>query len=228
MQKPQYFSMSCFIIPSLLFVAGCSNSQRSFNLDGADPRRSNQNIATQNRMTQQNSIAQRNIPRTAYNVPTPADENFEPITNPRGAVSSSNLPDLAPSRGGIAANNPPISSPLSPPSTKEATRTATAAPNNTAASERKSGSVYGNWTAREATGSNCRLTLSSSPALDLYKASSTGCANKDLSKISAWDQREGEIYLYQSGGAVIARLRPAGTGYTGVVTKSGAALGLER
>jgi hypothetical protein len=89
-------------------------------------------------------------------------------------------------------------------------------------------SLVGGWTARVAAGNNCRVTLSSSPALDLYRASSSGCANQDLSKVTAWDYRDGEVYLYQPGGAVAARLRSGGGGLSGVLAKSGAPLSLSR
>jgi hypothetical protein len=85
----------------------------------------------------------------------------------------------------------------------------------------------GGWTAREAAGS-CRVQLSSTPALDLYKASASGCANKDLARITAWDVRDGEVYLYQPGGAVAARLRASGSAMDGVLAKSGAPLTLTR
>lgn len=90
-------------------------------------------------------------------------------------------------------------------------------------------SMVGGWTAREATGGSCRVQLSSTPTLDLYRASSSGCANKDLQRISAWDYRDGEVYLYQQGGTVAARLRAgSGSALDGAVTKSGAALSLNR
>ena len=85
----------------------------------------------------------------------------------------------------------------------------------------------GAWTAREASGS-CRVQLSSSPALDLYRASASGCANRDLGRVTAWDFRDGEVYLYQPGGAVAARLRPSGSAMEGVLAKSGAPLTLAR
>jgi hypothetical protein len=72
------------------------------------------------------------------------------------------------------------------------------------------------------------VQLSSAPALDLYKASASGCANKDLARVSAWDFREGEVYLYQPGGAVAARLRSASGALQGVLAKSGAPLTLSR
>lgn len=89
--------------------------------------------------------------------------------------------------------------------------------------------VIGNWTAREATGGSCRVQLSSSPALDLYRANASGCSNRDLQKVTAWDYRDGEVYLYQQGGTVVARLRTSGGGaMDGAVAKSGAALSLSR
>ena len=89
--------------------------------------------------------------------------------------------------------------------------------------------VIGGWTAREATGGTCRVQLSSAPTLDLYRASSSGCTNRDLQKITAWDYRDGEVYLYQQGGTVAARLRAtSGNALDGAVTKSGAALSLNR
>ena len=89
--------------------------------------------------------------------------------------------------------------------------------------------VIGSWTAKEATGTSCKVQLSSSPALDLYRANAAGCANRDLQKVTAWDYRDGEVYLYQQGGTVVARLRSSGGGaMDGAVTKSGAALTLSR
>lgn len=89
-------------------------------------------------------------------------------------------------------------------------------------------SMVGGWTARDATGASCRVVLSSSPTLDLYRASTSGCTNKDLAKISAWDYRDGEIYLYQSGGTMAARLRGQGSNMNGALTKSGAPVSMSR
>lgn len=89
-------------------------------------------------------------------------------------------------------------------------------------------SLVGGWTARDGTGASCRVQLSSTPALDLYRASASGCANRDLSAITAWDFRDGEVYLYQRGGAVAARLRQGGGGFSGVLTRSGATVSIAR
>jgi hypothetical protein len=88
--------------------------------------------------------------------------------------------------------------------------------------------VVGSYTARDAAGATCRISLSSAPSLDLYKAASTGCTNKDLGRVTAWDFREGEVYLYQPGGSVAARLRGSGGELAGVLAKSGAPLTLTR
>ncbi len=89
--------------------------------------------------------------------------------------------------------------------------------------------VIGSWTAREATGGTCRVLLSSSPALDLYRANASGCSNRELSRVTAWDYRDGEVYLYQPGGSVAARLRVNdGASLSGVIARSGAQLSMNR
>jgi hypothetical protein len=89
-------------------------------------------------------------------------------------------------------------------------------------------SVTGNWTARDASGGSCRVTLSSTPTLDLYKASSSGCQARELQRVSAWELRGDEVYLYESGGAIAARLRKSGSGFGGAMTKSGAPVTLNK
>jgi hypothetical protein len=101
-----------------------------------------------------------------------------------------------------------------------------AAPAPAAPSSRTS--MVGNWTARDASGGSCRVQLSSAPALDLYRASASGCSNQDLSKVNAWDYRDGEVYLYQTGGSVAARLRGSSSALSGALAKSGAPLSLAR
>ena len=78
--------------------------------------------------------------------------------------------------------------------------------------------MVGNWSA-QTSGGSCRIQLSSSPSLDLYRASASGCSNQDLSKVNAWDYRDGEVYLYQTGGAVAARLRGSSSSLSGVLAK---------
>jgi hypothetical protein len=162
--------------------------------------------------------------RSAQAMPAPLPEPDPVEAVPSGPVMSEPLPPLAgqtapgdimaPGATDIAAL-PPGAPTLAP------------APTPTPAPSGRS-SLVGGWTARDAAGATCRVNLSSSPALDLYRASSSGCSNADLSRVTAWDYRDGEVYLYQPGGAVAARLRTGGGGLSGVLAKSGAPLSLAR
>jgi len=86
----------------------------------------------------------------------------------------------------------------------------------------------GSWRATEAGGSSCRVTLSSTPALDLYRASTSGCSNQEISRVNSWDLRGNEVYLYQQGGAVAARLQASPGTMSGVIARSGAPLSMSR
>ena len=177
--------------------------------------------------------------------PTPvASARGTPVTNapepeflepggaaPAGSVSSEPLPPPPGTPGPIASLDPSLPPPGGPiiadvPAPEA--RPATPEPQRVAVVSSGRSAVVGGWTAREATGSTCRVTLSSSPALDLYRASAAGCQNRDLARVSAWDFRDGEVYLYQPGGTVAARLRTAGGSLEGALAKSGAPLALSR
>jgi len=157
-------------------------------------------------------------PGPVYNAPV------EPITPvPSGPVASAPLPPPPGVSGPVASIEPSL-----PPSVALEPGPVAAVPPAPAVAAPAGRSAYvGGWTAREASGS-CRVQLSSAPSLDLYKASASGCANKDLARVTAWDFRDGEVYLYQPGGAVAARLRASGGALDGVIAKSGAPLTLAR
>ena len=180
-------------------VAGCASDR----FGGARPR----------------AAAARPAPSLPANEPPPVEAvpsgsvTSEPLAPPPGSGSGS-----GPS-GTVLADVP--SMPSVPPEP-----VARAAPTPSGAAGRSA--LVGSYTARDATGSSCRISLSGTSALDLYKASSTGCQNKDLGRITAWDFREGEVYLYQPGGSVAARLRSSGGELSGVLAKSGAPLTLAR
>lgn len=154
-------------------------------------------------------------PAAGGTLPAPQDPFFEPgATAPQGQTAGAPGGQPEPSPGLRGSSNQVAGLGTSP-----------SAPRPAASRD----SMVGGWTAREATGGSCRIQLSSAPALDLYRASSSGCTNRDLQKITAWDYRDGEVYLYQQGGTVAARLRSGGSGsLDGAVTKSGAGLSLSR
>jgi Protease inhibitor Inh len=157
-----------------------------------------------------------------------APMNPEPVEAvPTGPISSSPLPPIEgqtlPPGGGVPGTMaPPGSSDVAAlPPQATAPAPAPAAPSSRTA-------MVGSWTARDASGGSCRVQLSSSPALDLYRASASGCSNQDLARVNAWDYRDGEVYLYQTGGSVAARLRGSSGSLSGVLAKSGAPLSLGR
>ncbi|PVE26160.1 hypothetical protein DC522_01725 [Microvirga sp. KLBC 81] len=154
----------------------------------------------------------------------PAPAPIEAV--PSGPVESA---PLAPIEGQalppIAGSTAPLAPGLAPPSGGTDVAALPPAPAPAPASRT---AMVGNWTVRDAAGSSCRIQLSSSPALDLYRASASGCSNQDLSKVNAWDYRDGEVYLYQTGGSVAARLRGSPSALSGVIAKSGAPLSLSR
>jgi hypothetical protein len=165
----------------------------------------------------------RSAPPAAISEPSvtaiPADPvTSEPLPPPPGSPApSAPAPVIAdvPVMGGSPApiqTAPPLIATIEPQAVPGTTRA----------------SAVGAWTAREASGTSCRVQLSSTPSLDLYKASASGCGNKDLARVTAWDFRNGEVYLYQPGGAVAARLRTSSGSLEGVLAKSGAPLTLSR
>ncbi|KLK92160.1 hypothetical protein AA309_16515 [Microvirga vignae] len=157
----------------------------------------------------------------------PAPAPIEAV--PSGPVESA---PLAPIEGQalppIAGSTAPLAPGLTPPAGGTDVATLPPAPAPAPAAPASRTAMVGNWTVRNAAGSSCRIQLSSSPALDLYRASASGCSNQDLSKVNAWDYRDGEVYLYQTGGSVAARLRGSPSALSGVIAKSGAPLSLSR
>jgi hypothetical protein len=168
----------------------------------------------------------RQAPVAAYPMPESVEavpsspvmaESLPPIAG-QGPVGSAPLPDevAAQPGGDIAALPQPAPQPTMPPPASPPVVTTGRS------------TLVGSWTAKDASGATCRVQLSSSPALDLYRANAASCTNKDLSRVNAWDYRDGEVYLYQSGGTVAARLRGSGGSLDGVLAKSGAPLTLAR
>jgi hypothetical protein len=161
--------------------------------------------------------------RSAQAAPLQEPDPVEAV--PSGPVTSAPLPPLEGQGlpGNVVAPGTTDIAALPPSAAPAPTLTPAPTPAPTGRS-----ALVGGWTARDAAGGSCRVQLSSAPALDLYRASSSGCANADLSRVTAWDYRDGEVYLYQPGGTVAARLRGGGGGLTGVLAKSGAPLTLGR
>jgi hypothetical protein len=135
----------------------------------------------------------------------------EPLAPPAGAGELERLPTIT---GGTIAEG------------EVGQRQAAVSPSAPARTSRTN--FVGSWRASEAGGSSCRVTLSSTPALDLYRASTSGCSNQEIARVNSWDLRGSEIYLYQQGGAVAARLQATPGTMQGVIARSGAPLTMAR
>ncbi|MGL5446392.1 MAG: AprI/Inh family metalloprotease inhibitor [Rhabdaerophilum sp.] len=158
-------------------------------------------------------------------LPPPPGSGGQVAALPPPAVPAAPAPNFpqapptpaTPSPGGVAT----APGNLPPP------RTAPIAPSAPAAAPTRTG-VTGNWSLTEGAGNRCRLTLSSAPKLDLYGAGTTGCSARELQRVNAWELAGSEVILYEPGGAVVARLRQAGDGYSGVSTRSGAPISMSK
>ena len=192
-------ALTALAIMSVAFLAACSNSNRVF-----DPRTPPSNKPP--RQAQNGAIY--NAPSDDIVTPQTADAGYAgvatgtivseplPVLGGGQVVPSQSLaPNLAPnptqppmiaSAAGAQTNVPTLTPPSGGGRQVADLRPATEQVTPRAANA--GGSVVGAWAAKDATGSKCKVQLSSAPAVDLYKASAAGCANKDLAKITAWDQ----------------------------------------
>lgn len=138
----------------------------------------------------------------------------EPLAPPPGVENLGELPRMSGGVADLSGTTGQRQAALSQPAPAPARLTRT--------------SVVGTWNASEPGGGGCRVTLSSTPVLDLYRASASGCSNEEISKVNSWDLRGEEVYLYQQGGAVAARLQARSGSMQGVIARSGAPFGMSR
>lgn len=161
-----------------------------------------------------------------------ADTQTLPPPPGSGAIAgTAPLPPPAP--GGLTAGLPPAPGTPTPgvaTAPGNLPRVATApVPSQPAAAAPTRTGVTGNWALTESAGNRCRITLSSAPKLDLYGAGTNGCKATELQRVNAWELSGSEVILYESGGAVVARLRQSGDGaFSGVSTRSGAPISMAK
>ncbi|WP_230533120.1 AprI/Inh family metalloprotease inhibitor [Microvirga roseola] len=92
---------------------------------------------------------------------------------------------------------------------------------------RHASSYAGIWKAVDDKGSACKVQLSSTPVLDLYKASASGCRNSALASVNAWTFGDNNVVLY-SRGRVIARMSGAEAALAGTLSGSDGAVTMTR
>lgn len=210
------------LLPLAGILAACESSSRIGSLLPGEPIRS----------------APRNDVATAPPPPlTPApagDVESSALPPPPGASTAGVAPP--PAAGGLnpppttGTVPPPVTPQTPPPGANPANRVATApaTPGPAAPSTPSRSGLVGNWSMQESNGASCKVTLSSAPKLDLYGAGTTGCQNKELQRVNAWELAGSEVILYEPGGGVVARLRQAGGNYSGATAKSGAPLTMSK
>ena len=210
-----------FVLPLASVLAGCEASSRLGSMLPGEPYRS----------APRNDIVAAPPPLT----PAPAgDVESTALPPPPGAsVAEASPPSVAPGEpfppATGAINPPPATSvPGANPANRVATAPTSQAPPSAPAAPTRTG-LIGNWSMRESNGANCRVTLSSAPKLDLYGAGTSGCQNKELQRVNAWELAGSEVILYEPGGGVVARLRQAGQqNFAGATAKSGAPLTMSK
>lgn len=85
----------------------------------------------------------------------------------------------------------------------------------------------GTWTAIDATGKRCKILLSSSTAVDRYRASASGCSAGELGSINMWNYSNGAVTLYARD-KTVARLSGRRDHLTGNLAGTKGAVDLTR
>jgi hypothetical protein len=124
---------------------------------------------------------------------------------PAGALTAAALPP--PPGGPAAATTPPPSGLAALDPGMQGTAAAAPAP---AATDVEVGrtDLLGGWTLASG-GDSCQLFMTLTTWSGGYRASTKGCSNAALQKISAWNMEGKQVQLLNDSGATVARLYPA-------------------
>ncbi len=234
------------IFASLPFLQGCESVSR-FG-DSLDPRTSPPQRVASNAPFAISATPTPPVTSQPLPPPPPRFSPSAPIAVSNAGSGSAGASDLsssgglsapltggvsAPAAGGLTPNTDfkgasDVKSAAITPSAPVKVRPQAPTANDTAPEKPSQSRLTGGWSVAQGSGSKCRLTLSNSPALDLYKAQTTGCST-GLTKVNAWELRGDEIYLYEQGGAVAARLKQSGnSSFNGSTAKSGAPVSISK
>jgi hypothetical protein len=220
-----------FVTIAAAAVAGCQGSGRFSDFGGAGGRPPQAAVAARPPPL---APAPTSPVQSSPLPPVSAQPAPSPGLPPIGSSLPIETPDGGQPRGGArprAAIDPPVDGadpdPPVQPRPQVAARPEPAPPAAASGPPTRT-SVTGNWTAREAAGGNCRVTLSSAPTLDLYKASTSGFQSRELKGVNAWELRGDEVYLYETGGGVAARLKRSGGSFEGSASRTGAPITLSK
>lgn len=143
--------------------------------------------------------------------PLPSAQGSAPFTPSESSILEERSP-AAPAHPSQAAGLAAASGPANPP--------------GVFTPPQRASSYAGSWKANVG-GSSCKVQLSSAPSLDLYKASTQGCAEEVLRGVNGWTFRENQVILF-SRGQLVARLSGAEAALEGTLNGSGSEIRMSR
>ncbi len=235
----RHFSMLAVFV-ALPLLQGCESVSR-FG-DSLDPRSLPPSRSSVNNPS---AISATPTPSVIFEPLPPPPPRFAPsVPNPVLNAPQVNVPQpgglaapliggvVAPQAGGLTGGLTPVTTKtasLTPAGVIKSQRIVPVESVSDNAPEKPSQSrLTGGWSVAQGSGSKCKLTLSNAPALDLYKAQTIGCG-AGLTKVNAWELRGDEIYLYEQGGGVAARLKQVGnSSFNGSAAKTGAPMSISK
>ncbi len=131
---------------------------------------------------------------------------------------------LEPSGSPVPVEPAPSSS--APVSTGQSSAGSTSSPPGVFAAPQRASSYAGAWKA-SVDASTCKVQLSSVPSLDLYRASTQGCAHEGMRSVNGWSFRDNQVILF-SRGQPVARLAGAEAALAGHLNGTGSEIRMTR
>lgn len=144
------------------------------------------------------------------------DVHLEPDIGP--AITTLEVDTLTPPEPSVLAAPLPVVSDRPAHATGPAVAAVQSSPPGVFTPSQRASSYAGTWNASVGS-SSCKVQLSTAPSLDLYKASTQGCAHEAMRSVNGWSFRENQVILF-SRGQLVARLSGAEAALTGTLNGS--------
>jgi hypothetical protein len=142
------------------------------------------------------------------------------------ATTARDVGSMDPPEPVILATPTPVAPERPSLATGPASASAQSSPAGVFTAPQRASSYSGTWNARVGA-SSCKVQLSSVPSLDLYRASTQGCAHEVLRSVNGWSFRENQVILF-SRGQLVARLSGAEAALAGTLNGSGSEVRMSR
>ncbi len=135
-------------------------------------------------------------------------------------------PPLDPSAGSVPPEPAMVAPSQAPAVTGPAVASSSSSPPGVFTAPQRASSYAGSWRASVGE-TSCKVQLSSVPSLDLFKASTQGCAHEGMRHINGWSFRDNQVILF-SRGQPVARLSGAEAALAGTLNGSGSEVRMTR